>query len=82
MYEETVDNVYRGKLIGLEVHDKFCDFVKLVASKVDQLKQQEADLGDIPDEFMGMIFILIPLFFSKHLIHGVNLLLLVVLNKP
>lgn len=55
MYIETVDNVYRGKLIGLEVHDKFCDFVHLVASKADQLKRQEADLGEIPDEFMGTL---------------------------
>jgi hypothetical protein len=66
MYIETVANVYRGKLIGIDMHDKFSDFVNLVASKLDLLKRQEADLGEIPDEFMGMIVIsLTRIFISR-----------------
>jgi hypothetical protein len=55
MYIESVANVYRAKLITIEEHDKFCDFVNLVASKLELLQQQEADLGEIPEEFMGRI---------------------------
>jgi len=59
LYIDIAANLYRSKHITLEMHDEFTQFINLVASKMDLLTQEEADLGEIPDEFIDPILSLL-----------------------
>jgi ubiquitin conjugation factor E4 B len=59
LYIDIAANVYRLKLITLDTHTQFSYFIQLASAKMEALIQQEADLGDIPDEFVDPILSLL-----------------------